>query len=719
MIPMLLMRFRVNRALSVTALLLTLAPPAWAEPTRELSVSGPKEILEGDPESTSVDALGRVGPGPVTAVVAPGDQHPVLAAAVGPNGTLELGTAQGGLRTWSPNNGLKGLGPEGPGLWAALTRAGGKLYAARSPDAEIFSFDAGAQKPFAKLGAKYVWALLPSEGPDKGLLYAATGEPGQVLRFTGAGKSEVVFDPGETHLRTLLWHPRRGLVAGSGQKGVVYQIGAAGTFGLYDSEFEEVTALAADPNTGDLYAAFVSEVKSGEVFTDRYVGPAKGDDDGASPFKGSEVVRIKPDGQVELLWSSKSEGALALVVLGDRLYFATGTGPKGRARIYSVERSSRDRLVLYARLEAPMATALLPAPTGGALYAATAPNGALIRVGPGARTEAVYLSSEQDLGRLSSVGQLWFDADLPAGSRIEVSARIGNTKQVDATWSRSSAVVAGPQGGPINLPKGRYLQLRAVLRAAPNGQAPLLKSLHASVVRANVPPRVQEVFLLRRGVYMATMPPEEEREKTVTLSRNLLKELRGPEDEDDQRLRVRQGLRPGMLTLAFVADDPNRDLLLYRVELRREGGEWIELEDETPDPYFSFDGRTRPDGRYQARVTATDRPSNPPELALTDRAESDPFLVDNTPPKLSGAKAVRRSGQVVIEAEAEDALSRLATAELSIDGGPWLMLPAKDGLLDGQKESLGTTVPVPGDRRVTVLVRVEDEAGNVTTTQAN
>ena len=48
------------------------------------------------------------------------------------------------------------------------------------------------------------------------------------------------------------------------------------------------------------------------------------------------------------------------------------------------------------------------------------------------------------------------------------------------------------------------------------------------------------------------MPPEEEREKTVTLSRNLLKELRGPEEEDEQRLRVRQGLRPGMLTVAIV-----------------------------------------------------------------------------------------------------------------------------------------------------------------------
>ncbi len=704
----------------VVCLCLSLLPAfAWAEPTRELSIRGPKEVLDGDPESSSVDALGQIGPGPVTVVIAPGPQHPILTLLPGPNGTLDVGTAQGGLGSWSPTAGLKGVAPASTRLYAALARSKGVLYAGLSPDAELVKIEGGVQKPFAKLTQKYVWALLPAEGAQSGELYAATGEPGQVLKVSDNGKTEVLYDPGETHVRALLLHPRRGLIAGSGQKGVVYQLGKTGAFALYDSELEEVTSLAHDPDTGDLYAAFVSESKAGEVYTDRYIGPAKGDDEGQSPFKGSEVVRIKPDGQTELLWSSKTEGALALVMIGDRLYFATGTGPKGRGRIYSVERAARDRLVLHARLEAPLVTALVPAPTGGALIAGTAPGGELVRIGPGARSEAVYLSSEQDLGRLSTVGQLWFDAQLPKGARIELSARIGNTKTQDSTWSSFSAAIDDPQGGAVVLPKGRYLQLKAVLRSAPNGQAPLLRSLHASVVRANVPPRVQEVFLLRRGVYMASMPPEEEREKTVTLSRNLLKELRGPEEEDEQRLRVRQGLRPGMLTVAIVAEDPNRDGLLYRVELRREGEEWIEVEDETADPYYSFDSRTRPDGRYQVRVTASDRPSNPPELTLLDSGESDPFLIDNTPPRLSGATVRAQGEQLSIALEAADELSRLGVAEVSVDGGPWVMLPAKDGLLDGRQEALAATVRNPGKKpRPTVLIRVEDEAGNVATTQA-
>src|SRR6185436_315407 len=101
-------------------------------------------------------------------------------------------------------------------------------------------------------------------------------------------------------------------------------------------------------------------------------------------------------------------------------------------------------------------------------------------------------------------------------------------------------------------------------------KAPVLKSLHASVVRMNVAPTVQEVFLLRRGVYMTRMPPEEEKEKTVTLTRSTISNLRGPDDDDDNRsVRVRQGVRPGMMTVSWRADDPNGDELLYRLEVLR------------------------------------------------------------------------------------------------------------------------------------------------------
>ena len=70
---------------------------------------------------------------------------------------------------------------------------------------------------------------------------------------------------------------------------------------------------------------------------------------------------------------------------------------------------------------------------------------------------------------------------------------------------------------------------------------PVVKSLHASVIRLNEPPVVSDVFMLRRGVYMKAMPPEGEKEKTVTLSASTIRDLRKPYDTDKPRVRVRQG----------------------------------------------------------------------------------------------------------------------------------------------------------------------------------
>ena len=61
-----------------------------------------------------------------------------------------------------------------------------------------------------------------------------------------------------------------------------------------------------------------------------------------------------------------------------------------------------------------------------------------------------------------------------------------------------------------------------------------------------------------------------------------------------------------------------------------------------------------------------------------------------------------------------------ATLHRRINGGPWLMLPAQDGLLDAKEEALSSTVQASGQlgapkldqRPLTVLLRVEDAAGN-------
>lgn len=692
-------------------LLVLLAPAARAEPTLELYIRDAKEVFEGDPVSTTVDAEGRVGLGLDIAVLTEGPGRPAVSLAESPRGLL-VGTAGAGLlrvrRGAKPEviEGAQGL------VVSAVAADEDGAWFATGPDGRVARWDGRDVEPWLDPEPAYVWSLLPD---DRAVL-AATGSPGRLLRVR-RGRAEVLFEGEESHLRALIRHPERGLIVGGGEKGVVYQVDPAGEVrALYDSELEEVTALAVDPITGDLFCAIVSGSKEGALDPGTWIGRVAGEkEDDTSPIKGSEVVRIRRSGDVDRLWSSKDEGALGLAVDPDRrrLHVVTGTGPKKRARVYAVELDRRLRVVLLARLEPALATAVVPTGNGG-LLVATAPDGAIYRLGPRIRAEGIYLSVEQDLRRVARVGRIWFDAEIPRGTRVEVSLRTGNTETPDRTWSAWSAPVAEPDGGAIDVPRGRYAQFRARLVGTEGRDGPVLRSMHASVRRANLAPSVVEVFPLRPGVYLKPIPGENETEKTVSLSASILRRLAAPEPRDEDRFRVRAGIDPGMQTVAWRASDPNGDDLLYTARLEPEEGDPVELGDDLEVPFVTFDGRAYPDGRYRLRVEATDRASNAPDEALVDELASPFFVLDNTPPEVDSLVIRRIGGRRTLRASATDASSRLGRAEVSVNGGPWLLFPPADGLVDASAETFQLDLePLLPERGSSVLrVRVEDETGN-------
>lgn len=717
--------------LTTTGTVFALPSPTAAEPTRELYISDAKEVFEGDPVSTSLDAQGHISAGPLLRELVGRSDQAVLTMKPGPRGTLLVGTAKGKLLRIDAEGKSRVIAQRAGKAITAIARTRAGVYYATGPDGEIrFVNTAGKDRPFFQPAAKYIWDMVP----DGKNLLVATGLPGRLMRVAPGGRSTVIFDPKEEHLRVLLREKRSSVLVGGGQKGVVYRIKDKTPFGLFDSSMEEITAFCRDPKTGDIYAAAVSETKKGNLLPDTFIGPVKKEekDEDSSPIKSSEVVRISPSGQVQRIWTSNREGALALVFdqKTRRVFIATGSSRKNRARVYAVDTGDRDRVLLAARLEDPLATALLPAPDGGGLVTGAAPSGRVVRIGPGYLPKSTYLSVEQDLGRPSRIGRLWYRAEIPPKAEVAVSIRTGNTAEPDATWSAWSTPVEDAEGGPADVPWGRYAQLRAELTAGANGRSPRVTSMHASVIRMNVAPEVVEVFLLRRGVYMKTIPSESLKERTVTLSESALKDLRRPRAKPKGGARVRQGEEDGMMTAAWRATDKNRDRLLYTVELSAlddpKGG-WRTVAEDLEVPYYSFDSRTYPDGRYQFRVTASDRPANPPSEALTDRYASEEFVIDNGAPELSALSAsTPRPGQVRVRAHAEDAVSPVVRAEVSVDGGPWLMLPARDGLLDAKSEDLEVTVE-PGARapargnapRYVLQVRIEDRAGNEATASAS
>lgn len=694
---------------------------AEASSPGEVYFSGLSEILKGDPVSVQVDLSGHIRPGPEKKPLTEPLGESAVSMLETPDGALWVGTAKGQLFRVDRQGRKQEILKRQSGMVHVLAARDNRVLIARQPTGQLIEVSAsGKQKPVAVVKTQYIWKALW----QKNHWVIATGSPGQILKIGPKGQQELLFDAKGGHLRQLAYHPKRGLIFGGGDKGSIYQLdGKNRAFALYESGLEEVSGLAIDPQTGDLYAAFLSTQVTPKPATLKSVFLALNKKQGGPQskpriaLKTSLVLRIQPSGDVDKLWASKTEAAMALAFDTQKreLRFATSAIQKGeKARIYTVSPEDHDRVGLLTSLDAPVITALSPR-KDGALVVATATEGELIQVGPHRMKRSSYLSKVEDLQRPARFGRAWFVGDMPRHSAIRLWARSGNTETPDATWSPWSGPVTVESGGPVDVPRGRFVQLKAELEQ--RGESPVLKSLHLSMRHSNLPPKIRQILVLAPNLELSVMP------QNPQATRNVLLTAKGLEMAAQQPARSlpRQAMaRPkqGSLSLGWVADDPDHDSLLAEIEIKAhgvQGATWQHLGSDLELPFLSFDSRSYADGPYLARVTVSDRADNDPSESHQDRLISEPFIIDNTPPTIHSFKVKRVKSSLVIDAVVSDAVSRLEAAKLSVNGGPWLNFPAVDGLIDGPREVLSIRVPTPkGDPKSwQFAMRVLDVRGNV------
>ena len=690
---------------SIVAQLVLLANVSSAKPTLELYIQGPGEMFMGDPESTSIDADGYVHLGLQQKPIDLKTDKPILFLSQKYSAGINSLWAASLKQIFNLKNPQKPIDAEG--VLTALHSHKNNIWFSTANKATLFKLEGKKAKSIASIEAQYIWDILnTSEG-----LMVATGLPGELLKLGKRGKTKVVFSSSETHLKVIRQHPSWGTILGGGQEGIVYHLNKQGKVrALYDSEYEEVTDIVFD-HEGSAYVTIVGAKAKASRKPGKKIAGYGDDNNKESPFKGSEVIRIKRDGQVAKLWTSEEEGALTLVFdkKTRQIFFGTATGPKGKARVYSIQLANRDRLTVVGRLNEPMLTSLALSPKRE-LIASTAPHGNLYVLGPNLTNKGVYLSIEQDLGRVSKIGRLWFDADIPKGSRINLYLRTGNTKQTDETWSSWSQAVTTPEGSAIQVPQGKYAQFKAEI-IQNKGKTPILKSMHASVVRSNLPPIVKKIIPLRSNLRIKHLHTEPETTKTMTLSANTIKQLRQIGYESNTPIRMRVSQKEGAMSIVWQAVDPDNDPMLYEAHLIRKDGFSVLLQENLKVPFTSFDSKAHRDGEYRVKVIATDRPGNRPGLAMTDSLESQPFTIDNTPPKVVSLKASSKKQKIIVSAVVSDEHSRLGRAQVSLDGGPWLLLPAVDGFLDQKTEKLSVTLDAKKGNH-SVAIQIYDQAYN-------
>ena len=693
-------------------------------------VSTEAEFLRGEVENLSIDSYGRLTLGPTSAPVYDSSAPFIWTAIAVADGTVFAGSGNEGqvYRVDASGKGTVFFDSEELEVHAIAPAPNGGIYVGTSPQGKIYRVDAtGKAAVFFDPDDRYIWSLVVD---GSGNVFAATGDKGVIYRITPDGKGTVFYQTKATHAMALAFDGQGRLLAGTESPGRVFRIDAAAKpFVILDSSFNEIRTIRVD-KSGTIYAIAVSSRPGSASPT-----PAPAADSGPTPVvsvtaevtaigiaepAGSgpppqqtprstgpvtgAIYRISPDGVWDLVWEMREDTPYDIAFEGTgSLLVATGN----KGKIYRLAgEPAQPTLVVRANVQ--QVTTLLPERDGRMLYA-TANPGKLLRLSAARADRGVYTSDVRDATTVAAWGTIRWRAQTPAGTRVEISTRSGNTRTPDETWSDWAAAYTNQAGSAITSPRARYLQWRAVLTGA-RGESPLLTSVSAAYLPRNLRPRVTSITVHPQGtVFQRPFPTDPE--------------IAGFDGELPDRRNAaaasagtpslgRRVYQKGLLTFVWRGEDDNKDELTYDVLYRREGEtSWKILKRAVVDPILVWDTTSVPNGSYLVRVVASDAPSNSPSTALTGALESNAFDIDNTPPEITIVSVRREGTRLVLAFEARDEHSSLQRADYSLDGDRWQTIYPRDGIADSRVEQFELVLEGEAAARG-VIVRATDALNN-------
>ncbi|HLK47551.1 MAG TPA: hypothetical protein VKT49_05420 [Bryobacteraceae bacterium] len=602
-----------------------------------------------------------------------------------------------------------------------------RVYAATSPDGKVYRIAAnGKSEVFFDPKAKYVWALAFDRQDN---LFIATGDHGEVYRVAPDGKGKVFFQCDETHVRSMVLDSAGNVIVGTEPGGLVVRISPSGEgFVLYQTPKREVTAVLAGGD-GTIYAAAVGSrpapqpAGATQPATTAALPPPPanpgqpGSRQAATVLPlttaplgvtgGSDVYAIDANGGPRRLWTHSRDVVYALA-LDSNGHLLLGSGNRGN--IYRIESPS-----LYTALLTVPTTQVTAFQSGpdGRLYAATANIGKIYEIEPQPESQGSIESDVFDAGLYSRWGRVSFDASLNGG-QVSIQTRSGNLDQPQKNWSPWSGAIADSKGGRITSPPARFIQWKATFTAS-GAKSPELNSVDLAYLPKNVEPHVDRIEMTPanyRFPSQISVTPVQSLSLPPLVTSGARSESTATSSEATATLTPAMQPAKGFIGARWMASDPNGDSMVYKIEIRGAGErEWKLLKDKVPEKYYSWDSTAFPDGEYRIRVTASDAPSNPPAEALRGSLDSEPFIIDNTPPKITGLTATRNGGKLQVRWHAADALNNIEKAEYSLDGGDWTIVAPATGLSDSLDLDYDLSVDAAAGEH-TIAVRVEDSDAN-------
>ena len=648
------------------ALLVLAASCGFSATTTTWELNGYQDFLRGRMGGLSLTRDGRLIAGPKLDTIFTSDQPEIWSIARASDGSLYLGTGNGGRLYKIDAAGKSALvwTSDQPEIFAVAVDAKGAIYAATSPDGKIYRIENGKAVEYFDPHARYIWAM---KFDSSGALYAATGDQGKIYKITAAGRGELYYDTGQAHVTCLAIDREGRLLAGSEPNGILYRVTAKDkAFVLYDANLPEIRAIVPAPD-GSIYAAALggsiakrtgaatntntSDVITAPTISVTVTGDAQA---GITPapkpdapkaastsqpaavqattetagVEKSAIYKIATDNTVETLWSSKEENAYDIALAGSDVMFLTDA----QARIYRLDKDRKATLVAQAN----EGEAMRVLESGGAFVIATGDLGKILRLGASATTGGWFESPVHDSGTVARWGRITWRG---SSNGISFKTRSGNSLRPDATWSDWSPAITDLARSNVTSPNARYIQWRAEFSNASSS----IDSVTVAFLPQNTPPLIRSINVSSIAPAQKTAAANASANAAYTVTVTDTGDTSTPAGTPSQTL----GRSPnGQVQIVWQADDPDGDKLIYSLYFRGEDErEWKLIKANITDNTYLTDADVFADGRYWFKVTASDRLSNALDLAKEAELESAPAPIDNTPPTLVITGPSRENGR--------------------------------------------------------------------------
>ena len=412
--------------------------------------------------------------------------------------------------------------------------------------------------------------------------------------------------------------------------------------------------------------------------------------------QGNAVYRIDTAGFVTEVFR---ESALILKLLddGDKLLVATGA----EGQLYRIDIAAEETTII-ADLEPEQIPALIKG-TDGKILVGTGSPAMLVRLDEGFAGTGSYTSPVLDATQISLWGKLMLTAAIPEGTSVSVQTRSGNVQDPErANWSKWSVprnLTSDDAVGPLTprevaivSPPARFMQYRLTLTGTGKSTS-VVDRVSLAYVVPNLRPAVTTV----RAIYPNELKPGA---KPAARNNNNANENPLPELSS--------------LNVEWEANDPNGDQLRYTLEYRMAGSDkWLPLMEDITTTTYEWNTKRVPDGRYILRVTATDAPDNPATMAKTVSRQSDPILIDNTPPTIGDRQTRVQNQSATITATVSDSLSPIRLVQYAVDNtGKWHAVLPDDLIFDSTKETITVKIADLSTGSHVITLRGADMQGN-------